>query len=590
MRTSTGDSGGRPMVMGMHGVVAAGHYLAAEAGMTMLRRGGNAFDAAAAAGFALTVLLPQQNGLAGEVPMLVYSADENATWAVNGNGTAPAAASIAKFRDELGLAIIPGDGLLPAVVPAIVASWILVLRRFGTMRLEEVLAPAIELAEGGFPMSDHLHSVITAQAERFRRDWPSSAEVFLPGGQAVEPGQVWRNGDLARTLRRLAKAAGRFRRRADGLRAAHDEFYRGSISRRIVRFCRSTDVPDCTGRTHRGLLTEDDFAAYEARIEKAESTVYRRLRVYKCPPWSQGPVMLQGLNLLEGFDLQRLGHNSADYIHVVAECMKLAYADREFHYGDPKFGRVPMRRLLSKPYATDRRKLVDLAAASMELRPGEYPAISAASIADVERAFVDAQRFAAGDTTTVQVADRAGNLVSAVTSGGWLLSSPVVPGLGMPLGTRAQMFSLVEGHPNALAGGKQPRTTLTPTLAGAAGRAPHLAFASPGGDCQDQWALQFFLNVFEFGLSLQEAVEAPTFWTTHFPGSFYPRVAEPGSLFVESRVGEDVRAALTARGHRLHVAGPWSGGNSLAAAIDRRSGVLFAAASPRHNPAAAAGW
>ena len=593
-RTSTGSTGGRPMIMGTSGVVSAGHYLAAEAGMTMFRRGGNAFDAAAAAGFALTVLLPEQNGLAGEVPMLLHSARDNATWSVNGNGAAPAVASLAKFRDELGLSIIPGDGLLPAVVPANVASWILVLRRFGTMRIQEVLAPAIELAENGFAMSDHLNAAIAAHAERFRKDWPTSAEVFLPHGRPPAIGELWRQTDLARTLKRLYKAADRHRRRIDGLRAAHDVFYRGPISRRLAGFCRTTAVRDSTGRSHTGLLTEEDFAGYEARLERAESTAFRRLRVYKCGTWSQGPVMLQALGLLEGFGLANMGHNSADYIHTVVECMKLAYADREFFYGDPDFSRVPIRRLLSKAYAAGRRKLIDAARASLELRPGGgADALTAASIGDVERAFTampPGRRFEAGDTTTVQAADREGNVISAVTSGGWLSSSPVVPGLGMPLGTRGQMFSLVPGHPNCIAGGKRPRTTLTPTLAGLAGRPPHLAFASPGGDCQDQWALQFFLNAFEFGMSLQEAVEAPTFWTTHFPGSFYPRTAEPASLHVESRIDQAVRDELASRGHRVHVEGPWSGGNTLAAGIDRRKGVLLAAASPRHNPAYAMGW
>jgi len=577
------------MILGTRGVVSAGHYLAAEAGLSILRRGGNAMDAAAAAGFALTVLLPHQNGLAGEVPMLVYCAKEKRPWALSGHGTAPRAATREKFA-ELGLRIIPGDGLLPAIVPPAVASWILLLRRFGTRRLAEVLAPAIELAGGGFAMFDALHDRIAACADRFRGDWPSSAEVYLPGGAPVPIGRLWRQGDLARTLRRLSRADRRFRKCDDGLRAAHDAFYRGTIAEKIAQFCRSAAVPDGTGRRHTGLLSAADLADFEPRLERPLATSYRDFRVFKCGPWTQGPVLLETLNLLEGFDLAGAGHNSADYVHTVVECMKLAYADREFYYGDPEFVRVPLRRLLGKPYARQRLGLVDAARASMELRPGGRPAVKATAIGDVERAFAGGPGHHAGDTTSVQVIDRAGNVVSAVPSGSFLTSSPVVPALGFPLGTRGQMFCLTEGHPNCLAPGKRPRTTLTPTLAGRRRGEPNLAFASPGGDCQDQWTLQFFLNVVEFGMSLQEAVEAPTFWTGHFPNSFYPRRAEPGLLHVESRLPKRRRDALAARGHRIRVEPAWSGGNTMAARIDRKTGILSAAASPRYNPAYAMGW
>jgi len=587
MKTTTGGSGGRPTIMGARGVVAAGHALAADAGLAILRRGGNAVDAAAAAGFAIATADPSQNGVGGEVPLLIYMSDENRVHAVSGNGVAPRAATIEAFR-AMGVECIPNDGFLPALVPCVVATWVLALRRFGTMRLADVLAPAIELAAGGVPMFDHLHTWITNNARRFTEEWPTSAEKFLVGGAAPPIGELWRQPDLAATFRRLVRAEGRHRRRDAGLRAAHDEFYRGPIARRIVRFASGAAVRDATGAAHRGLLTEDDFAAYEARVEEPVSTVYRGTRVFKCGTWTQGPALLQTLNLLENSDLAAMGHNSADYIHTVIECMKLAFADREFYYGDPDFARVPLARLLSKSYAEKRCGLVDPQRASLELRPGAFPSIAAQSVADVERVFTG-PHAKSGDTTSVQVIDRAGNVVSAVPSGGWLHESPVVPGVGFPLGTRGQMFSLTPGHPNCLAPGKRPRTTLTPSLAGRGGRAA-MAFGSPGGDCQDQWALQVFLNVHEFGMSLQEAVEAPTFWTTHVPSSFYPRMAEPGSLYVESRVPEAVRAALAARGHAVKVQPPWSGGNGVAAAIDRRSGVRFAAASPRYEPAYAVGW
>jgi gamma-glutamyltranspeptidase/glutathione hydrolase len=293
------------------------------------------------------------------------------------------------------------------------------------------------------------------------------------------------------------------------------------------------------------------------------------------------------LTLLDGYDLGEMGHNSADYIHTVVECMKLAFADREFYYGDPDFVKVPFKRLLSKEYAYERRELVDAGRASMELRPGGMAPIRATSVRDVNAAFA-VRGGKHGDTTKLEVIDSKGNMVSATPSGGWLSASPVVPGLGFPLGTRGQMFSLVEGHPNCLEPGKRPRSTLTPSLAVAKGGT--MAFGSPGGDAQDQWALEFFLNVVEFGMSLQEAIEAPTFWTNHFPSSFYPREAQPGSLHIEGRVPIEVREELAARGHIVTSPGDWCGGNTLAASYDDKTGVLSAAATPRDEPSYAAAW
>jgi gamma-glutamyltranspeptidase/glutathione hydrolase len=300
-------------------------------------------------------------------------------------------------------------------------------------------------------------------------------------------------------------------------------------------------------------------------------------------------VLCQALNLLEQFDVKAMHHNSADYIHTVVECMKLAYADREFHYGDPNFVDVPLDRLLAKEYAAERAKLIDPAAASMKLRPGGRDAIRAQSVKDVEAALADPSGPPDGDTTKLEVIDAAGNMVSATPSGGWLPSSPVIPGMGFPLGTRGQMFSLVAGHPNCIEPGKRPRSSLTPSLATRDGQ-PWMTFGSPGGDCQDQWALQFFLNVVEFGMGLQEAVEAPTFWSSHWSDSFYPRAAHPGVLHVETRVPKKVRDELARRGHKIEAAGAWSGGNTLAAGIDTEAGLLRAAASPRLEPAYAGGF
>jgi len=585
--TTTGSSGGRPMIMGTREVVTSGHYLATQIGMDILARGGNAMDAAAAVGFALTVLKPQQNGIAGEVPMLVYATDQDKVWAVSGHGTAPREATLERFA-EYDLDVIPGDGLLPALAPPAPASWIALLERFGTMRLTDVLRPAIDLAETGFPMYDHLHNVITAHAERFADQWPTSAETWLPNGSPPPIGNVFRQKQWAATFRQLINAESHHRNRSDGLRAAHDIFYQGPIARKIVDFCRNTEVLDASGRSHAGLLSMEDLAGFAARFEEPVKTDYRGLTVHKCRSWTQGPVLLQTLNLLEAYDLATMGHNSTDYIHTVVECLKLTFADREFYYGDPAVVDVPLKRLLSKDYADRRRKLLDPTSASMDLRPGDRPPVRAESIVDVNQCFAGTVGNSDGDTTKLEVIDSAGNMVSATPSGGWLMSSPVVPELGFPLGTRGQMFSLVAGHPNCLAPGKRPRTTLTPSLATRDGQ-PVMVFGSPGGDCQDQWALQFLINVIDFGMSLQQAVEAPTFWSSHAPGSFYPRKAAPGVLHVEARIDAKVRQELAERGHIVLVEGEWSGGNTLAAAIDPDAQVRLAAASPRLEPAYAAG-
>jgi len=584
-KTTTGRAGGRPMVMSTRGVVSSGHYLATGIGIDILRRGGNAFDAAAAAGFALNLTMPQQNGAGGEAPTLLYLAGEGRVTALSGNGAAPAAATIALYRDEYGLDIIPGDGFLGAVVPAAVGTWLFLLEHFGTMRVEDILAPSIAIAEEGLPVYDAVADMLAENRERFLAQWPSTARIWLPGKKAPESGDLLIQRDWARTFRGLVRASRRYRSRKAGVRAAYDEFYRGPVARRIERFCRGTAVKDASGKSHKGLLTAEDMAAWSPELDEPVSTVYRGIRVHKCGAWTQGPVLCQALNLVGQFDLAAMGHNSADYIHTVVECMKLAFADREMYYGDPKFVRVPFTRLLSKKYAARRRGLVDAERASGELRPGGYEPFVPKSVREVNSAFAAGARV--GDTTKLEVVDRAGNMVSSTPSGGWIPSSPVVPGLGFPLGTRGQMFSLVEGHPNALEPGKRPRTTLTPSLATRRGK-PYMTFGSPGGDAQDQWALQFFLNVVEFGMSLQEAVEAPTFWSDHWPSSFWPRNADVNDLNVEGRISKGVMAELKKRGHHVYAKLDWSGGNTLATMIDPKTGVRSAAASPRLEPATAA--
>lgn len=574
--------------MGTRGIVAAGHYLAAEAGVHVLRSGGNAVDAAAATAFALTVVEPHQNGVGGEVPVLFCPGGSDHVRAISGNGTAPAEATIGAYRSMGVDRAIPGDGYLGALVPPGPATWTTALEQFGTMSLADVLTPALELAAGGFPVGDSLQQTIAGHAEKFNEEWPSSARKYLPQGRPPKVGEIWRQPDLAATFRRLLEAESGGKGREAGLRAACDRFYRGDIAADILEFARNTPVRDATGREHTALLSEEDFAKYSARVDDPVSADWGDVVVHKCSSWTQGPVLLQSLRLLEGYDLEEMGHNSVDYIHTVVECMKLAYADREFYYGDPEFVDVPFERLLSRSYAEERRKLVDERKASMELRPGGRDALTAEGIRDEWAAFDRTWSHSTGDTTKLEVIDRDGNMVSATPSGGWLMSSPTLEGLGFQLGTRGQMFELAEGHPNQLEPGKRPRATLTPSLATRGGR-PYIAFGSPGGDCQDQWALQFFLNAMVFGMSLQEAAEASTFFTAHFPNSFYPRAAEPGVVYVEPRIPDVVRCGLQRRGHVIKVGPEWEGTNVLAA-MRAQSGVLRAGVSPRRDAHYAIGF
>ena len=576
----------RPVIMGTHGVVAAGHYLAAEIGLRVLNRGGNAVDAGVAAGFALNLLKPQSNGIGGEVPILIHRAGEGRgpkIAAINGQGTAPRRASIDWFRQN-GIEVIPGDGLLPATVPAAFGAWVVALLYYGTLGLEETLGPTVDLAREGFATYPVLRDNIAANSDKFREQWPSSAEIYLDNGRVPEIGWILRQPDWARTFQKAidVEMRERSRGREAGLRASLDYFYRGEIAEKAVAFASTQQVLDVTGRPHRGLLAREDFAEFRTKVEDPATVNYRGLDVYKCGPWCQGPVFLQQLTLLEGFDLAALGQGSAEFIHTFIEAAKLAFADREQYYGDPAFVNVPLHRLLSKEYAAERRRLIDPLAASPDLRPGGAPPSRPKSVIGVAHVYV-------GDTTHLDVVDAQGNMFSATPSGGWIPSSPVVKGLGFPLGTRAQQFYLDPSHPNALAPGKRPRTTLTPSLVMKDGR-PHMVFGTPGGDTQDQTTLQFFLNVVDFGLNLQAAIDAPNFWSEHFPSSFYPHSAHPQRLVVEGRVPPAVREALAAKGHAVVVEADWVGGQQVSAVrFDPNTGLIEGAASPRDMSAYAIG-
>jgi gamma-glutamyltranspeptidase / glutathione hydrolase len=587
----------RPEIRGTFGVVASTHWIASAVGMSVLEKGGNAFDAAAAAGFTLQVVEPHLNGPLGEAPMLVWSEANRRCDMICGQGIAPAAATIGRFR-ELGLDLIPGTGLLAAAVPAAFGAWMRLLHDYGTMPLAEILAPAIGYAENGYPAARQMGLTVATVAELFHREWPTSAAVYLPNGMPPVPGRLFRNPALAATYRRVLAEAGDGGREGPIERARH-AWYRGFVAEAIDRFCRHEKVLDASGRRHGGLLTGDDMARWDAPVEAPLTFDYRGYTVAKGGPWSQGPVLLQQLALLQGFDLEDLDPLGPDFVHIVVECAKLAFADREAWYGDPDHVEVPMRTLLSDHYNDARRKLVT-ESASFDLRPGSpdgrIPRVLAGgleavtggtgigepTIGGIGEPTVTEQGLVAGDTCHVDVIDRWGNMVSATPSGGWLQSSPVIPELGFCLGTRMQMLWLEEGLPASLAPAKRPRSTLSPSMAFKDGEL-YLAFGTPGGDQQDQWSTLMFLHHVHHGMNLQEAIDCPAFHTEHMPSSFYPRAAQPGLVGLESRFSEATRAALTRRGHRLRVGEPWSEGRLSGCAREEtpEGRVLKAAANPR---------
>jgi len=598
----------RPEILGTFGVVATTHWLATAAGMAILEKGGNAFDAAVAAGFALQVVEPHLNGPGGEVPILLYSAKTGRVDVICGQGVSPAAATIEIYRN-LGLDLVPGTGLLAAVVPGAFDAWMLMLRDHGIMELSEVLAPALGYATSGFAVVPNICKAIENVRTLFETEWPSSAAIWLRDGGPVA-GRLFRNPGVAETYRRLlGEAASASGNRESRIEAARRVWYGGFVAEAIDRFCRTEAVVDSSGRRHRGLLTADDMARWSATLERPSTCDYRGYTLCKTGPWGQGPVALQQLALLKGFDLDGLSADSPDFVHTVVECAKLAFADREAFYGDPDFVQVPMEVLLSDAYNDQRRRLVG-ERASRELRPGHIAGHGAAPIvrvahgseADVAHAGahgageptvaryeeVEVARTGStrGDTCHLDVIDRWGNMVSATPSGGWLQSSPAIPGLGFALSTRGQMFWLEDGRPASLAPRKRPRTTLTPSLALRDGE-PYLAFGTPGGDQQDQWSLNVFLRHVHFGMNLQEAIDAPEFHTAHFPSSFYPRECRPGHLAAEGRFPAATIAALRKRDHEVEVDADWSLGRVSATAKD--GPLLKAAANPRFMQGYAAG-
>jgi len=557
-----------PPVRGTREMVGAANNLEVEAGFRILTEGGNAVDAGVATVLAAAVTEQSRFGLGGEMPLLVKLAGKPVV-AISGIGTAPAKATVEFYKnrkpelweEEDHIPPIPVVGILAAPVPGVFDGLILALSRYGTMSFAQVAAPAIECA-GGFPIAEEFASFIRGN-ERFLDLWPASKEFFFPGGTAPDRGEIFREPTLARTLRALVavekKAGGE---RAAKLRAVRDYFYKGALAHRIAAFSEHNG----------GLIAYRDLASFHAETDRPRSGTYLGFEVVKPGFWTQGPVMIEALNLLEGYDLHSMGHNSPEYLHTVVEAVKLAFADRDRYYGDPKFSRIPEEILLSKDYAAERRKLIDPAHASMEHRPGSF------GIPLQMEKTSTASRIPAHDTTCVNVVDRHGNVFSATPSGAWL-PSVIAGDTGVPFSTRMQSFVLTPGHPNQVAPGKRPRVTLSPTIVLKDGK-PFLALSTPGGDNQDQALLQVLLNIIEFGMSPQEAVEAPRFQTEHFFSSFGNHEFSPGKLNLESRIPKATAERLTALGHQVSVTGDWSN-SSAPTVIKISNGVLDGGADPR---------
>jgi gamma-glutamyltranspeptidase/glutathione hydrolase len=561
----------KPVITGRHYAVSAMKHQAAEAAVRILEAGGNAFDAAVAGQAVLALVDPANNGYGSDAVALVYDARAKKVWSINAEGPAPKLATIEWYQKHNGGKLPESDGLLSATVPGVVDAWFAMLGRWGTMTFAQVLQPALDVLEDGLVLSPGL---ARSMGSNKLKKYPTSAQLYMPEGKAPEAGSVFRNLDAARMLRKLVdaeKAAGPDRHA--GLRAARDRFYKGDIARSMADFSEKNG----------GLFRYDDFASYTALVEAPVSTTYRGYEIYKNPSASQGPTELFALNILEGYDLKKLGHNTAPYIHTSAEALKLAFADREKYLGDMAFITIPYEGLLSKAYAAERRALIDPDKASVELRPGE-PTKFMKKTAALVRPFhvtTEGQADHVGDTSYIAVVDKDRNMVSFEPSlhSGW--GTGVVMGdLGFILNCRGDYYTLVPGEANALEPGKRPRSTLQSTLVMKDGQ-PFMILGSPGGDDQIMRTMQTLVNMIDFGMNVQQAIEAPRWSTRSFPASDFPHTMYPGDLSVEQRIPAAVQKALTAKGHKLTVSGPWSLGANAAIVVDARTGLLNAGSDVR---------
>ncbi len=590
----------RPELTGTFGMVSTTHWLASAAGLSMLEKGGTAADAAVAAGFVLNVVEPHLNGPLGDMSAMIWPSDQARPTVVCGQGTAPAKATLDHYISE-GLTLIPGSGLLAAVVPGQFDAFMLMLRDHGRLSFREVMTPALGYARSGHPILPRVCATIASMAEVFETEWTSSAPIWLPRGKAPSPGELFANPQLADFWQRLVDEAETASGREAQIEAARTAFHEGFVAEAIDAFMQRAEALDATGARRKGVLQGKDMASWRAHYEEPISVEHNGWNVFKCGAWTQGPVLLQALQTLSGETFSEMDPNGDTFVHLVTETLKLAMADRETYLGDPLQSDIPLNVLLSDAYGQERRKLIGREA-NFEHQPGQIAGFEAqvdafqrrirretpeelgVGVGEPTMAHLTEQR---GDTVHIDVVDQWGNAVSATPSGGWLKSNPVVPGLGVPLNTRAQMFWLEESGPNALAPGRRPRSTLSPSMALRPDGA-RLALGTPGGDQQDQWQLIYLLRLIHFESNLQEGIDSPLFHTGHLQASFYPRGCETAQLVVEPSFSVETRQALSDRGHRVEVATPWSVGR-LTAAESRPNGTVAAAATPRLMQAYAMG-
>src|SRR5690242_7452926 len=573
----------RHAARGTHGAVAGGSDYAVDAGMRLYYKGGNAVDAGVATTFAASVAEFSHFGFGGEAPILIRTRDGK-VHAIAGVGTMPRLATSEFFRqrrlqpgeimaapEKGGLrGMVPVAGLMPALVPGMVDAELVALREFGTKSFNEVIAPATELADG--LAIDETRAGAIERNVRFFELWPTSMHAFLPGDRVPMPGEIFRQPDLARTMRSMAeaerKALAAGANRIAAIDAVRDYFYRGDIAHRI----------DAFSRGNQGLLRYEDMATFHLEPEDAVTTTFQGVQVYKPGFWSQGPSLIEALNILDGYDLRAMRWNSADYLHTLVEALKLAYADRDTYYGDPKFVKIPVEKLLSKEYGAERRKLIS-ATASLDFRPGQIGPHPPHHPSEGEIAhFKIDDALMARDTTCVDAIDKDGIMFSSTPSGAWL-PSVIAGDTGIALTQRAQSFLLVPGHPNELGGGKRPRITLSPTLVLKDGK-PYLALSTPGGDNQDQSLLQVLLDVVDFGMNAEQAVEAPRFQTRHLVSSFDNHAMIPGDLLLDERINPAVMTELAERQHHIGTRSRWSSGAAPVLIRVTPGGVIEAGADP----------
>jgi gamma-glutamyltranspeptidase / glutathione hydrolase len=563
----------RPVIRGRQAAVASMKPQATDAARQILQAGGNAFDAAVAGQAALGITDFPMNGVGSDAVVLVYNAHERKVYSVNAEPRAPKLATIEWYEKNNGGKLPESDGLLAGGLPGVVDAWYILLDRWGTMSFEQVLQPAIDLAENGFPLSEAAAYELANEKKILK--YPSTVKVYLPNGHALGAGDILRNPGLARTLTKLVEAerANASKGRHEALKAARDRFYNGDIAHELAAFSEANG----------GLFRYDDFAEYTAEVETPVSIDYRGYQIYKNPSASQGPAELIALNLLEGYDLKGLGHNSADFLHISVEAVKLAMADREKFLGDMDFIKIPYDGLLSKDYAHERRKLIDSTKASLELRPGSPQKFASNTPVPDPPLHVVTEGNAShnGDTSYIAIIDKDHNMVSFEPSLHSSFGTGVVMGeTGIIFNCRGDYYSLVRGEANALEPGKRPRSTLQSTLVMKDGQ-PYAILGSPGGDDQVMRTMQTLINVIDFGMNIQEAIESPRWSSRSFPASPFPHTMYPGDLSVESRIPEATQTALAARGHKLRVAPPWSIGSNAGIIIDSKTGVLSAGADPR---------